>query len=118
MNLNPIKSENFLFVPLKGQEVESVRVKAQKAGYRIPTSNSKLASIVKDELFANRILFSYSPLEDGHIRGWSFDEANSMTNWNATSIQFHLPGIPIIRHSHMNGRGSTDSHDQAEGLHS
>jgi hypothetical protein len=93
MNLNPIKSENFLFVPLKGQEVESVRVKAQKAGYRIPTSNSKLASIVKDELFANRILFSYSPLEDGHIRvvvirRGKFDD----------QLECDLHSVPLTRH--------------------
>jgi hypothetical protein len=59
-------SHRFLLVRPKDIRVESIRVTADRPGFRLP--QSQLASLVKERFFGDRTLFSYSYLPEGHIR--------------------------------------------------
>jgi hypothetical protein len=64
MELDP--SHRFLLQRPKGVRVESIRVTADRPGFRL--QQSQLASIVKERFFGDRTLFTYSYLPEGHIR--------------------------------------------------
>jgi hypothetical protein len=68
INMNTLSSipPQILYTPPKRLRVESVRVQGRRPEFRVPAKN--IASIVKDQLIVNRSLFTYTPLEEGHIR--------------------------------------------------
>lgn len=56
----------FTWKPPRESRVESVRVTADRPGFRL--QQPQLADLVKDRFFGDRTLFAYSHLPEGHIR--------------------------------------------------